>query len=127
MGKKRSCGHKNGRETSPVEVCHGGPCCLIRVDIFVAYDKIYLAGVRGIGKSSAGNLFASYFLWKIEKSPSSFRRSKYVSCKEIRDGIAETRDISIREINQFATCKLRDDWFSHRKEGVFNLRPNSGG
>ena len=44
-------------------------------------------------KISLGNLFASYFLWKIENPPYNHTISKYVAGKEIRTGPTESRGI----------------------------------
>ena len=60
---------ENGGEISSEELCHVGPCVPIGVDIFKMSDKRYGTGIHRVSKFSAGNLFASSFLWKAENPP----------------------------------------------------------
>ena len=94
MGEGNPCSLKNSGEISPGEVLQISPYVPIGVENFATYDKIYRKGVCWSGKSSAGNLFSSSFLWKTENPPSSYRSSKYVAGKEIWAGITEYCDIS---------------------------------
>ena len=61
MREKICFGHLNGREISSGELRYSGLCDTTGVDIFATRDERYGTGVRGIGKSSAGDLFASSF------------------------------------------------------------------
>ena len=120
MGEKDSRGHRNGGIISSVKLFRGFQCDKMGVDIFATCDERYGTGVRGIGRSSAGKVFASSFLWKSKNTPSGCSRSKYVASKEIQSGPIEPCGISIREIHQFDMCNLQSDWCSHGQEGAFN-------
>ena len=72
---------KTAGGVSSEKLRHGRTCGRIGVDIFPNRDKRYGTGVCRAGKSSAVNLFSSYFLWKIETPPSNNKSSKYVSGK----------------------------------------------
>ena len=56
------------------------------MDIFETREERYRTEVRGIRKSSVGNIFASSFLWKIENPLSVCNRSKYFAGKERQSG-----------------------------------------
>ena len=68
------------------------------MDILAKCDKIYSTGICRTGNFSAENVFALYYILKIETLRTSWRSYKYISGKENRDWPKGPRDIKKGEI-----------------------------
>ena len=75
--------HQNSVGIFSGEFRHGGLCNTIGMDIFVTRDKIHRTRIHGSREASSGHMFASYFLRKIEISPTHHRNLNYDDGQEI--------------------------------------------
>ena len=83
-GEQNLCYHQNSEEMSSGELRCIGLCNPIGMDIFEMLDKRHGICVCRSVEASSGNLFASFFLWKIQTSSTYCRNLKYDYVQEIR-------------------------------------------
>ena len=84
---------------------------------FATRDERHGIRVRGSGED-----FASYFLWKIEISPTHRRDLKCNAGQEILPRPTRPGDISQQEIPKFTTCNHQSDLRCNGSKRVFNRR-----